>query len=205
MKFLMFIFLTLSATSLSAQIHALKTADTTFVELKQIIPDVVLDVRYAVTNNFTGKVLYPTDKIFLRKIVADSLHSVQKKLKKLGYALKVFDGYRPLSVQKLMWKVLPDPQYVADPAVGSKHNRGSAVDLTLIDCRGKELDMGTEFDDFTEKASPSYTKFPADILENREILSKTMQECGFLPITSEWWHFDFYLWNKFSISDFEIE
>lgn len=192
-------------SDLQAKSNKLDAKDTIFVELVSIIPDVVTDVRYATENNFTKKVLYPSDRVFLRKIVADSLRSAQEKFKKLGYYIVVFDGYRPLSVQHKMWEILPDANYVADPKIGSKHNRGAAVDLTLMDTSGNIVDMGTEFDDFTEKASPNYSKLPEQILKNREILSSVMKECGFLPIDTEWWHYDFYLWKEFSISNFEIE
>ncbi len=188
-----------------AKSHELTAGDTVFVELVSIIPDVITDVRYATENNFAKKVLYPSDRVFLRRIVADSLKSAQEKFKELGYYMVVFDGYRPLSVQYQMWEIVPDTNYVADPKIGSRHNRGAAVDLTLIDKEGNFVDMGTEFDDFTEKASPKYKKLPDNVLKNREMLSKVMRECGFEPFDTEWWHFDFYLWKKFSISNFVIE
>jgi len=190
--------------------HLLKSdviqpSDTVLVELRTVIPDIVLDVRYATENNFTGMVLYPSAKVFLRKIVADSLNSVQNYLKEKNLQLKVFDGYRPVSVQRHMWKLLPDPRYVADPNIGSKHNRGTAVDLTLIDLCGNELDMGTEFDDFTERASPNYPDISDEAKENRRILIEAMKLSGFNVLDTEWWHFDFYLWEKFSLCDFDID
>jgi D-alanyl-D-alanine dipeptidase len=122
-----------------------------------------------------------------------------------NFRIKVFDAYRPLSVQKQMWEILPDDRYVANPATGSRHNRGAAVDLTIVDSEGNEIDMGTEYDNFTEVAHPDYKNLPKEVLENRELLQKTMMKYGFKPITTEWWHFDFEGWKNYSILDFEIE
>ncbi len=188
-----------------AKSQSIKPSDTVFVELRTVIPDIVLDVKYAREDNFTGMVLYPSAKVFLRKIVADSLESVQNYLKTKNLQLKVFDGYRPVSVQKRMWELLPDPRYVADPRIGSKHNRGTAVDVTIIDELGNELDMGTPFDDFTEKAAPDYPDLSDEVKENRRILIDAMKRSGFNVLDTEWWHFDFYLWEKFSLCDFVIE
>lgn len=180
--------------------------DTTIVFLRDVDSTFSFDVRYATTNNFTGKILYPTDKIYLRKAAADSLRKVNQFLKKeYKLRLKIFDGYRPLSVQKFMWSIFPDDRYVANPKTGSRHNRGAAVDLTLIDTTGRELDMGTAYDDFTEKAHSNYKDLPEKILANRKILSDAMQKFGFIPLESEWWHFDFKDWKKYSILDIEIK
>lgn len=161
------------------------------VELKTLIPDIVLDIRYATTNNFTGKAVYPVARCFLVKEAAGALAMVQADLKKLGYGLKIYDGYRPLSVQKMFWAILPDPRFVADPAVGSRHNRGYAVDLTLIDKAGNEVLMPTPFDDFTEKAGRSFMDLPPAALAHRALLESVMTCRGFIPYESEWWHFDF--------------
>lgn len=180
--------------------------DTSLVLLSNIDSTFTFDVKYSTPNNFTGKTLYKTDKVFLRKIAADSLSKVNKYFKtKFNYSLKIFDGYRPLSVQKFMWSILPDDRYVANPQKGSRHNRGAAVDLTLLDSLGNELDMGTEYDNFTIKAHPEYQYLPDNVKHNRKILSDGMQKFGFIPINSEWWHFDFKGWKNFSILDIEIE
>ena len=180
-------------------------SDTSIVPLWSIDSTIVTDVRYATTNNFTGKILYPTDKVYARKIVAEALSKVHQDLiENYNLRIKIFDGYRPLSVQKKMWEIYPDDRYVANPATGSKHNRGAAVDVTIIDSTGTQLDMGTEFDNFTEKAHPSYTNLPETVLNNRELLSDTMMKYGFYPITTEWWHFDFEGWKRFSILDVRI-
>lgn len=180
--------------------------DTSIVYLGEVDSTFSFDVRYATTNNFTGKILYSTNKIYLRKTAADSLKKVNQYLKSnYNLHLKIFDGYRPLSVQKFMWSVFPNDNYVANPKNGSRHNRGAAVDLTLVDKNNTELDMGTCHDDFTEKAHSTYTKLPEQILRNRKILADAMQKFGFIPLDSEWWHFDFKDWKNYSILDIEIK
>ena len=179
--------------------------DTSIVFLGDIDSTIATDVRYATKNNFTGQILYPTDKVYIRKIVGESLKSAQSYLiKNYNLSIKVFDAYRPLSVQKKMWEIFPNPNYVADPSKGSRHNRGAAVDVTLIDSNGNEIDMGTEYDNFTEKAHSDYPSLPEKIKNDRKILRDTMIKFGFEPIESEWWHFDYNGWNKFSILDIEI-
>ena len=181
-------------------------SDTSLVLLKNIDSTFVTDVRYATTNNFTGKILYKSNKVFLRKVVADSLKKTNDYFKKhYNCAIKIFDGYRPLSVQKYMWQILPDNRYVADPSKGSRHNRGAAVDITLIDSLGNQLDMGTKFDDFTVKAHIDHKNLTEEALCNRKILFNGMKKFGFTPISSEWWHFDFKSWKKFSILNILIE
>jgi D-alanyl-D-alanine dipeptidase len=186
-------------TVVSAQV------DTTIVYLGSVDSTIVMDVKYATTNNFVGKVLYPTDKVYMRKIVAEKLSEANNYLKQNhNLSIKIFDGYRPLSVQKLMWEILPDPRYVADPSKGSRHNRGAAVDITLIDERGNELEMGTPYDDFTEKAHYDYEDLSDEVKANRKLLRDVMIKFGFEPLETEWWHFDFKGWEKFSILDYEI-
>lgn len=161
------------------------------IEIVKVIPDIVLDIRYATTDNFTGKTVYPVARCFLVKDAAQALAGVQADLKKLGYGLKVFDGYRPLSVQKIFWSIVPDPRFVADPAVGSRHNRGYAVDLALVDAAGKDALMPTPFDDFTERAARAFMDLPKEALAHRALLEAVMTCHGFIPYPSEWWHFDF--------------
>ena len=184
----------------------LPQSDTSIVSLGRIDSTIVTDVRYATNNNFTGQVLYPTNKVYLRKVVAERLSKINQYFKKkYNLRLKIYDGYRPLSVQKKMWKIVPDDRYVANPAKGSRHNRGAAVDLTLIDSSGTELNMGTDFDNFTIKAHPNYKLLPDSIKANRNLLRTVMMQFGFNPITTEWWHFDFNGWKKFSILDKQIK
>lgn len=176
--------------------------DSLIIPLRSVDSTIVQDVRYATTNNFTGRVLYPSSIVFLRKVVADSLSKANAYFKKYyNYRIKIYDGYRPRRIQKIMWSIIPDEKFVANPAKGSRHNRGAAVDITLIDSLGNELDFGTGFDDFTEKASPFYMDFPQKILDNRKLLKDVMSKFGFTQLDSEWWHFDFKDWKNFSIPD----
>lgn len=175
------------------------------VELNTVIPDVALDIRYATENNFVGKVLYPSARCYLVKPAAKALARVQQDLKSQGFQLVVFDGYRPHSVQKIMWEILPNPDYVADPATGSRHNRGYAVDVSLLDLEGNPVLMPTEFDDFSEKAHRDYQNLPAGAIRHRQILEETMVRHGFIPFSSEWWHFDYKGFEGRPILDVPIE
>jgi D-alanyl-D-alanine dipeptidase len=183
----------------------ISTPSTRLVELNKIIPDIVLDIRYATTDNFTGKVVYPSPRCFLAEDAANALRDVQADLEKQGYKLKVFDGYRPLSVQWMFWKIMPDPRYVADPRVGSKHNRGYAVDASLLTLSGEPVSMPTEFDDFSERAKADYPDFSKEILEHRLVLRKTMEKHGFRYFETEWWHFDYQGWENKPILDIPLD
>lgn len=179
--------------------------DTLIVPLRAIDSTIVQDVRYATANNFTKQVLYPSAKVFLRKVAADNLAKANEFLKNNhNLRIKIYDGFRPLFVQKIMWQILPDDRYVADPAKGSRHNRGAAVDVTLIDTDGNELDMGTPYDDFTERASFASKDVSEKAYSNRKLLRETMIQFGFVPMETEWWHFDFKEWKKFGILDMGI-
>ncbi|MBS0619872.1 MAG: D-alanyl-D-alanine dipeptidase [Verrucomicrobia bacterium] len=160
------------------------------VDVQAVCPGVQLDVRYATSRNFLGKAVYDRPKCFLRRKVALKLDAVQKRLQKIGLGLKVFDGYRPLSIQKQFWEAMPDPRYIASPDRGSKHNRGAAVDVSLVDQEGIELKMPTDFDDFSLKAHRDYERLPKEVIFNRMLLENVMVESGFIPVESEWWHFD---------------
>ncbi len=187
------------------QINIPAQNDSSLVLLKYIDSTIVQDVRYATTNNFTGKVLYPSNKVYLRFLAAKKLSAANKFLKEnYNLGLKIYDGYRPLSVQKIMWEILPDDRYVADPVKGSRHNRGAAVDVTLIDQNGNELDMGTQYDDFTNKANYGFSDLPDGVKQNRKLLRDIMARFGFSPINSEWWHFDLDGWSGFSVLDIPI-
>lgn len=175
--------------------------DARLIDIRKVNPKIALDIRYATTNNFLKRKLYPTARCVLRGAAARRLSQVQQDLEKKGLGLKVYDCYRPLSVQKLMWKVKPDSRYVANPANGSRHNRGAAVDLTLVDRNGKELEMPTGFDDFTVKAHRNYTGASAQAKKNRKVLEDAMKKYGFMPLPTEWWHFDAPGWDKFVILD----
>lgn len=176
-----------------------------FVDIQKMNPTIVLDIRYATTNNFLHEAVYPEARCFLVKEAALKLNEVQKELQTIGLGLKIFDGYRPLSVQKKMWKIMPNPNYVANPKHGSRHNRGSAVDVTLVDSTGKELEMPTPFDNFTVRAHHDYMKLPAKIRRNRWILRTVMEKHGFKPIRTEWWHYDLKHWRKYPVMDYSFD
>ncbi|MBS1515825.1 MAG: D-alanyl-D-alanine dipeptidase [Bacteroidetes bacterium] len=184
---------------------AQKVTNPEFIELNKMNPAILLDIRYATANNFTGKVVYPEARAFLVKDAALSLDSVQKELEKSGLGLKIYDGYRPLSVQKKFWEIMPDERYVADPKKGSRHNRGMAVDLTLVDKNGKELSMPTEYDDFTEKAHRDYMSLTEEQIKNRKILEDVMTKYGFTGLPTEWWHFDYKGWENFDVLDVDFK
>jgi zinc D-Ala-D-Ala dipeptidase len=170
------------------------------------ITDIPRDVRYATTNNFMHAQLYPVAKVYLRRPAAIALHEIERELARQGLGLKLFDGYRPYRVTVRMWKPIRNPDFVADPAKGSRHNRGAAVDLTLIDLRtGRELPMPTGYDDFTSHARQDFNDLPADVIANRAKLREVMIRHGFDPLPSEWWHFDFRGWEKFELLDLQLE
>jgi zinc D-Ala-D-Ala dipeptidase len=180
-------------------------AQTDLTEIRKLDTTIILDIRYATTNNFTGKQVYEEARFFLRNESAIKILEVQKELKELGLSLKIFDGYRPLSVQKKFWEIMPDERYVADPKKGSRHNRGMAVDLTLADKNGNEIPMPTPYDDFTEKASRNYMDLPAQIIINRKFLEDIMVKYGFTGFPTEWWHFDYQGWEKFDVLDVDFK
>ena len=175
------------------------------VPIQQVAPGVKLDIRYATTNNFTHRKVYDRAVCYLRPSTAAKLAAAEKEFESLGYRIQVYDCYRPLTVQKKFWALVPDERYVANPAKGSRHNRGAAVDLTLITPDGKELPMPTGYDDFTEKAHREYQKLPAEALKNRALLERVMTKHGFVGMPTEWWHFDDSEFEKYPVMDVPIE
>ncbi len=166
--------------------------DTAFVELVRVDTLFVPDMRYATADNFLKEKVYDCNKCLLRKDAALALLKAHDRLKGEGYRIKLFDCYRPLDVQKKMWKIMPDDRYVGNPyGSGSVHNKGAAVDLTLTDSLGRELEMGTPFDHFGREAHHAYTDLPTEVLTRRRILKEAMEGAGFEPITSEWWHYSY--------------
>lgn len=162
------------------------------VELQAIDPTIRYELRYASTNNFTGKPLYPrwTHYTYMRKPAALALGQVQVVLRQQKLGLKIFDAYRPYQVTERFWELIRDERYVANPSKGSGHNRGLAVDLTLVDLEtGEELDMGTGFDDFTDSAHHTFTRLRESVLKNRETLRNLMVQHGFQLFETEWWHY----------------
>lgn len=178
--------------------------DTALIDITTLDKSIRLDIRYATPNNFTQKVLYPCAKAYLRKPVALALVAAQKKFKAKGFSLKIYDAYRPLAVQWKLWEMYGNPDYVADPRKGSMHNRGAAVDVTLVNKKGQELDMGTPFDFFGEKAHTDYKNLPKKVLSNRYLLKSVLKSVGFSEIKTEWWHYSYTLQN-FAISDMPFE
>lgn len=176
------------------------------VDIKRIIPDIRLELTYTTPENFMHTVLYsPTTTTFLRLPAALALKKVQDALRKENLSLKIWDAYRPYSVTLKMWDLIHDDRYVADPAKGSGHNRGIAVDLTIVSLKdGKELDMGTGFDNFTDSAHQDYIKLSENVLNNRKLLRNLMVENGFAIFPTEWWHY-YYSEGQFDILDFSFE
>jgi zinc D-Ala-D-Ala dipeptidase len=161
------------------------------VDLKQTIVGLVFDLRYATTNNFIQQQLYsPIKTTYMRKVAVDSLVVIQLELNKQGLGLKIFDAYRPYSVTEKLWELVKDDRYAADPKKGSGHNRGIAVDLTIIKLNNKEdLNMGTGFDNFSDTAHHAFKNLPDTVLQNRLLLKTTMEKHGFKALDTEWWHY----------------
>jgi D-alanyl-D-alanine dipeptidase len=177
------------------------------VELKTIIPGIVYDLRYASTNNFMHRLMYPgkTNITFMRLPAVMALQNVQKELNENGLGLKIFDAYRPFSVTVKFWELVHDERYVANPSRGSGHNRGIAVDLTIINLKtGQELNMGTGFDNFTDTAHQTFPDLPEEILQNRGLLKSTMEKYGFKPLDTEWWHYFLSNGSSFEILDIDF-
>jgi D-alanyl-D-alanine dipeptidase len=177
------------ARTLSATIAS--DSNKQMVDLQQLIPNITLDLRYATANNFMHKKLYPpVTATYLRLPAAKALQNIQRELNERGLALKIYDAYRPYSVTEKMWEPIKDDRYVADPKKGSGHNRGIAVDLTIIDLKTKiELPMGTGYDNFSDTAHQTFTALPQNILQNRNLLKDLTQKYGFKLFETEWWHY----------------
>jgi D-alanyl-D-alanine dipeptidase len=176
------------------------------VPLETVRPPCLPEVRYATRHNFTGRVLYPLPRVFLHRDAARALARVQRDLQKRGLGLKVWDAYRPLSVQWKMWHLVPDERYVSNPAKNKgRHTRGTAVDVTLVDKLGRELPMPSDFDDFSERAHRDYLGGTAGQRRNRQILQDVMTKHGFTGYPTEWWHFDLEDWEKYPPLDIPID
>jgi D-alanyl-D-alanine dipeptidase len=174
------------------------------VELMKLDSTFKLDIRYATINNFTKQIVYPSAQAFLQRPAAEALVRVNKKLKKLGLGLLIFDGYRPWQSTKLFWDITPDEnkKFVADPAKGSKHNRGCAIDLSLYDLKtGKEIPMPGEYDEMSDRSNPNYTGGSLEQKKMRDLLRKMMEEEKFNVYEFEWWHFDYFDWQSYRIEN----
>ncbi|MCX8473618.1 MAG: M15 family metallopeptidase [Sediminibacterium sp.] len=181
---------------------------TDLVELKKLDSTFKLDIRYATENNFTHKKVYNQARAFLQRPAAEALVAVNQELRKMGYGLLIFDGYRPWNITKIFWDLTPDSlkNFVANPTKGSKHNRGCAIDLSLYDLKtGQEIEMPSGYDDFTNK---SYSKYQGGTIlqrKYRDLLKKLMTQHGFLVYDYEWWHFDYKDWRKYQITNIPFE
>jgi zinc D-Ala-D-Ala dipeptidase len=184
------------------QINA--TASSQLTDILTLAPGIQLDIRYATVNNFLGQAVYPKAQCLLRSTVAQRLADVQQALESQNLGLKVFDCYRPLSVQKHMWRILPDSNYVANPQNGSRHNRAAAVDVTLVNEQGESLEMPSEFDDFSEKSHANYSDASKIALQNRRLLQQVMKKAGFQLLKTEWWHFDAPNWQRYKVLDIDF-
>jgi len=174
------------------------------VELIKLDPTLELDIRYASSNNFLGTPLYEEARAFLQRPAAEALVRANRKLHEQGYGLLIFDGYRPWYVTKIFWDATPpaDHIYVADPAQGSRHNRGCAVDLTMFALKtGRLLPMPSGYDEMSERAHSDYAGGTAEEGANRALLRSTMEAEGFTVYSDEWWHFDYNGWRKYSIEN----
>lgn len=182
--------------------------DLELCEIKNVIPSIQLDIKYATKDNFSGVAVYNQARAFGRKPVVEALLKIQTELKKECLGLKIFDAYRPYAVTVKFWKVTPidKKEFVANPKTGSRHNRGCAVDLTIIDLKtGKELEMPTAYDSFAKEASPTYQDIFPIQKKNRDFLINIMESNGFKVIKNEWWHYDFRGWEKFPLMDIPFE
>jgi len=172
------------------------------VDLEKSVEGLILDIRYATRNNFTGTIIYTEPRAFVRKPVAEALRKVQDSLAFYSIGLKIYDAYRPYSATLKFYEVYPDTNFVADPRYGSNHNRGCAVDVSLVELStGRELPMPTPFDDFTKKAGMAYQALPDTVLKNRKLLSGVMTYFGFQQYNLEWWHFDYRERKKYKLMD----
>jgi D-alanyl-D-alanine dipeptidase len=215
MKFLtfaaLFVLLFIAPTACKAQTAppkiegATKKADV--IELNSLDSTIKLDIRYATADNFVGKPVYPEARAFLQRPAAEAVVRVHQKLKKQNLGIVIFDGYRPWTVTKLFWDVTSGDQrnFVANPEKGSKHNRGMAIDLSLYDLKtGKNIEMPSGYDEFTERAYPSYTGGTPEQNRMRDLLRKEMEAEGFTVNSKEWWHFDYKDWEQYQIYDVQF-
>ncbi len=172
-----------------------------FTDVAELDKKIRMDIRYATSNNFTHSKIYDCPRCLLRPEAAAALADAHKALQRKGYGFKMFDCYRPRPYQQRLWDKVPNPDYVTPPNKGSMHSRGAAVDLTIVDAEGKELDMGTAYDFFGRAAHTDHNDLPAKVLANRKLLRETLEAYGFKGIRTEWWHFS-YQGKDYPLSDY---
>jgi D-alanyl-D-alanine dipeptidase len=176
--------------------------DTNWRDVVELDSSIVIDMRYASLENFVGLQLYPCGRCILRTEVAESIARIQIDLKTKGLGLKMYDCYRPASVQSTLWSKMPDARYVTPPERGSMHSKGAAVDVTIVDRDGNELDMGTPFDFFGEASHHTSAGHSDSVMTHRSLLKSSMERVGFRPIRTEWWHYS-YQSRTYEISDYQ--
>jgi len=180
--------------------------DKELIDLEKFIPGIVLDIRYATINNFTKQKIYTLAKAYARTPVAEALKRAQAELKPMGLGIKIFDAYRPYKATVKFYEVYHDTTYVASPYRGSRHNRGCAIDMTIINLKtGEELKMPTGYDSFQKAAWPSTPVKDPEIKKNRDLIISVMEKQGFKVNSSEWWHYDFKGWKNFEVMDIDFE
>lgn len=181
------------------QTAPVEPAEDAFVAVQEYLPDMVVELKYASQDNFTGRKIYGFDTCYLRYGTVKKLMAVQEDLRSRGLSLKIWDGFRPVSAQFALWEVCPDPTYVANPEKGfSSHSRGNTVDITLVKEQGEELEMPTGFDDFSALADRDYSDCTLEAAENAKLLQSLMEANGFTGYYGEWWHFS-------DTEDYEVE
>lgn len=200
----------LLAYSANAQTKPVESGkvEADLLELIKLDNTIKLDIRYATSNNFVGKPVYPEARAFLQRPAAEAVVRVHQWLKKKNLGIVIYDGYRPWSITKLFWEVVKPEQrkFVADPAKGSKHNRGCAVDLGVVDLKtGKAIPMPSGYDEFTDRAAPDYAGGTEEETRNRDMLRQLMESNDFTVNPSEWWHFDCKGWEKYAIYDLSFD
>jgi zinc D-Ala-D-Ala dipeptidase len=183
--------LALAVLALASSAARAEEPTGSLVDVAELIPDAVLDLRYATPDNFLKRKVYPDGaRCLLHPDAAANLVKAANALRAQGFRIRLYDCFRPRSVQWQMWKILPKPGYVADPRKGSNHNRGVAVDLTLADPHGGEVEMPTGFDNFTPASHHGDPTASTAAMRHREILLRAMEGAGFRRNAMEWWHYD---------------
>jgi D-alanyl-D-alanine dipeptidase len=200
----------LRATALSASppIETGEFREADLIELPGLDPTIQLDIRYATSNNFTGSVFYRQPRAFMQRPAAEAVARVHQSLAARGLGLLIHDAYRPWHVTKMFWDATPNElkDFVANPANGSRHNRGCAVDLTLYDrASGEAIPMVAGYDEFSPRSFPLYPGGTARQRWYRELLRRTMEAAGFRVYEYEWWHFDYQDWKQYRIGNLTFE
>jgi zinc D-Ala-D-Ala dipeptidase len=182
--------------------------ESDLVDVAALDKRIKLDIRYATDRNFLGTPVYSSARAFLQRPAAEALRRAHRELVKQGYGIVVFDAYRPWYVTKIFWEATPADkhEFVADPAQGSRHNRGCAADISLYDLKtGREVEMTGGYDEMSERSYPTYTGGTPEQRAHRDLLRSEMEKQGFSVFQSEWWHFDFRDWRDYAIQNVPFE